>query len=72
MKGEGGGGGAVFDEEDVPDDAVELQWCLLGKFMTVKSIHFQLMQNTCGCVKACERHVFPRSRIQLLPFSVLS
>lgn len=43
-------GGAIFDEDDVPEDAGDLQWCFLGKFMTEKSIHFQSMQNTLAAV----------------------
>lgn len=39
-------GGAVFDEEYVPDEVDDLRWCLVGRFMIDKSLHFQSMKNT--------------------------
>lgn len=38
--------GAVFDEDDVPEEAEELRWCLIGRFLTEKSIHFHSLKNT--------------------------
>lgn len=50
-------GGAVFDEEDILEEVVELRWHLLDRFQTDKSFHFHLLQNTlapCGSLlRAC-------------------
>lgn len=43
-------GGVVFDEEDVLEEMVDLKWCLIGRFLTDKTIHFQSMQNTLAAV----------------------
>lgn len=43
-------GGMVFDENDVPEDAEELRWCLIGRFMTDTSLHFMSMHNTFAAV----------------------
>lgn len=41
-----GSDGLVMEIEDLAETDVSSQWCLVGRFLTNRSIHFQSMQNT--------------------------
>lgn len=73
--GGGNEGGLILEDADVMDDAEDLKWSLVVRFLTEKAIHFESMQHATHigyAVEACEGCLHEGSGFPSVYFPVFS